>query len=342
MLDPPAGDTMRSLLPAPDAALDPVTRAPRFGSYRGGLPRVDLSPMLAGFGTRIAKHKRWMYVAIVGDDLYVAVCIVRLGYAANAWAFAYDARTSTLLVDRSILAAPFACKVGDSAEACEASIASGGQRIAIARAPGSSVYLVEAKVRGLDVRARVESNGAPPPITAIAPLGSGGLVGTTEKRTLLEVTGEAVIRGERRSLDGSIAGYDYTSGIMARRTAWHWAFMLGRATSGERVAVNLVEGFVGEAECAAWVGDELFPLGEGRFTFDPKDPLGPWTIKTDGGAVDLRFRPGAAHVERRTLGVVSSRFVHPIGAFTGTLDIGGRRLAIERALGVTEDQDVTW
>ena len=333
---------MRTILPVPDAVLDPVTLAPRFGSYRGGLPRVDLSPLVASFGTRVAKHKRWMYVAIAGDDLYVAVCIVRLGYVANAWAFAYDARTSELLVDRSILAAPFACKVGDSAEACEASIASGGQRIAIARAPGSSTYSVEARVRGLDVRARLESSRAPPPITAIAPLGAGGLLGTTEKRTLLDVTGEAVIRGVRRSLDDCVAGYDFTSGIMARRTAWHWAFMLGRATSGERVAVNLVEGFVGEAECAAWVGDELFPLGEGRFTFDTKDPLRPWAITTDGGALDLRFRPGAAHIERRNLGVVSSRFVHPIGTFTGTLDVDGRRLAIDRALGVTEDQDVTW
>src|ERR1700733_3981090 len=32
---------MRELLPAPDSIVDPATRLPRLGSYRGGLPRVD-------------------------------------------------------------------------------------------------------------------------------------------------------------------------------------------------------------------------------------------------------------------------------------------------------------
>ena len=334
---------MRTLLPVPDAALEPGTFAPRYGSDPGGRPRVDLSPLLASFRTRVSKHKRWMYVAIATDDLYVAVCIVHLGYAANAWAFAYDARAPRLTVDRSILSGLFACRVGESAgEGCVATITQGRQRIAVARAPGSSVYTVEARLKGLELSARLESKVAPPAVTAIVPLGGHGLLGTTEKRVLLDVTGEATVDGERRALDGALAGYDYTSGILARRTAWHWAFLLGRARSGERVAVNLVEGFVGEAECAAWVGDEVFPLGEGRFAFDPRDALAPWSITTDDGAVNLRFCPGGAHTERRNLGVVSSRFVHPIGAFSGTLEVGGRRLVVERALGVTEDQDVTW
>jgi hypothetical protein len=333
---------MRTLLPVPDGALDGGTSAPRFGSYRGGLPRVDLSPLLSSGLTRIKKHKRWMYVAIVRDDLYIAVCVLRLGYAANAWAFAYDARASRLRVDRSLLAAPSACRIGDAAgEGCEVTFVARGERIAIARAAGSSVYTVETHVRGLDLRARLESRSAPPAITAIAPLGGAGLLDVTEKRTLLEASGEAIIDGEHRSLDGAAAGYDYTSGIMARRTAWHWAFLLGRAESGERVALNLVEGFAGEAECAAWVDGDLFPLGEGRFTFDAQKPLRPWGIAA-GGNVDLRFWPGASHVERRNLGIISSRFVHPIGVFAGTIEVGGRRLVIERALGVTEDQDVTW
>jgi hypothetical protein len=335
---------MRSLLPAPDAALDPQSAAPRYGSYRGGLPRVDLSPLLKSRTTRVLRHKRWMYVAMATGDLYVAVCVVRLGYAANAWAFAYDARTARLVVDRSILAAPFACRVGDSSsDGCEASIRSGRERIEVRRARGATAYDVEADVRGLTLRARIESKDAPPPITAIARLDGGrGLLNTTEKRALLAATGDAVIDGERRSLDGALAGYDYTNGLLARRTSWRWAFFLGNAASGERVAMNLVQGFVGEAECAAWVDGEVFPLSEGRFSFDAADPLRTWQVTSKGGEVDLRFTPGGAHAEKRNLGLVSSRFIHPIGAFEGTLRAGGRELAVQRALGVTEDQDVTW
>jgi hypothetical protein len=332
---------MRALHPVPDGVLDPATRAPRFGSYHGALVCMDLGPLLDG-RTRVTRHKRWMYVAVVRPDLYLAVCVVHLGYAANAWAFAFDARTGRLVVDRSILAPAFVCSVGDTAsEGCEARIRVGRERIAVTRAAGATVYALDARLRGLEIRARLDSVRAPPAITAIAPLGADR-VDVTEKRALLDVTGEAVVAGERRPLDGAIAGYDFTSGIMARRTAWRWAFLLGRAVSGERVAMNLVQGFAGEAECAAWVDGELHPLGEGRFVFDARRPLDPWTVTTADASVDLRFCPGAAHVERRNLGVIASRFVHPIGSFTGTIVAGGRRLVIDGALGVTEDQDVLW
>ena len=48
----------------------------------------------------------------------------------------------------------------------------------------------------------------------------------------------------------------------------------------------------------------------------------------DDGAVDLRLDPGGAHVERRNLGIVASRFIHPIGGFSGTLHVGGRKLVL--------------
>jgi hypothetical protein len=68
---------MRTLLPAPDAALDPVTSAPRFGSYRGGLPSVDLRALAGGRLHRVARAKRWIYFAAASDEVYVALAIVR-------------------------------------------------------------------------------------------------------------------------------------------------------------------------------------------------------------------------------------------------------------------------
>jgi hypothetical protein len=145
------------------------------------------------------------------------------------------------------------------------------------------------------------------------------------------------------SLDGGLAGYDFTSGMLARHTWWRWGFALGRLAGGVPFALNLVEGFVGEAECAAWIGGELVGLGEGRFTFDRAHPAEPWSVRTADGIADLTFRPGAVHEERRDLLLVGSRFVQPCGAWSGTLALPGRpAVTIDRALGVTEDQDVTW
>ena len=206
-----------------------------------------------------------------------------------------------------------------------------------------AAYSVRVKMRGIELHAELDTTGAPPAITAIARVGDDDrLVNTTQKRALLAVRGELNVGGWRRSLTGALAGFDYTHGLLARRTMWRWAFGLGRAKSGERVAFNLVQGFVGEPECAAWVEGEIYPLREGRFAFDRGRPLSEWRVSTADGAVDLRFKPGGMHAEHKNLGLVASRFVQPTGLYSGTLRVGGRELALDGVLGVTEDQDVLW
>ena len=338
---------MRTLVTAPSSAIDPATNSPRFGSYRGGLPEVDLTAM-TGRGVRERllrelRHKRWMYVAIASEDLYIAVAVVRLGYAANAFAFVFDKGRNEMVFDRSSVGPPFACRVGDKGGAgCVAGYRLGDVRISIARAAGASAYTVEAHMGALNLHARLESAAAPPSLTAIAPI-PGNLVSTTEKRTLLAVTGDVTLGGRRRSLDGALAGYDYTNGLLAHHTAWRWGFLLGRATSGERVGLNLVQGFVGEPECGVWVDGELYPLAEGRFAFDEADPMHEWHVTTEDGSVDLRFLPGGVHAEKKNFGVVASRFIQPVGLYSGTIRVPGRApLELDRVLGVSEDQDVRW
>jgi hypothetical protein len=104
--------------------------------------------------------------------------------------------------------------------------------------------------------------------------------------------------------------------------------------------MNLVEGFVGEAECALWIDGALFPLAEGRFDFDAARPLQPWKVKTADGGADLRFEPGGIHEEHKNFGVIASRFVQPVGSFSGTIAVEGRGpIELDQVLGVVEDQD---
>jgi hypothetical protein len=86
----------------------------------------------------------------------------------------------------------------------------------------------------------------------------------------------------------------------------------------------------------------LHPIGEGRFELDEKRPLRPWKVTTTEGALDLEFVPGGAHSDTTNFGVVRARFLHPVGAYRGTLKIAGRTLEIDDMLGVAEDQDVLW
>ncbi len=334
---------MRTLGPAPDSAIDPVTRAPRAGSYRGGLPKVDLTPLGVGTLRRVARHKRWLYIGIATEEVYVGLAVVRLGYVANGFAFVYDAKERRMLADHGVLTTPLQCDVGDAAaEGCLAHLRAPRVAIDVTRPRGSTVYTIDAKVRDLVIAARMDASAAPEAITAITPL-AGQRLTTTEKRPLLAVTGEVQVRGARRSLDGALGGYDYTNGYMARRTIWRWGFALGRAKSGERVAFNVVATAGGEAECAMWIDGELFPIGEARFDFDAASPLSPWHVRTTCGALDLTFAPGGMHVDNTNLGLVASRFIQPAGAYSGRIRVPGRAdLEIDGVLGVTEDQDVLW
>jgi hypothetical protein len=339
----------RTLDPAPDAVIDPSSGEPRFGSYTGAVKRVDLGPVTGSALRRVVRRKRWVYCAIASEDVFVALAIVRLGYAATCFAYALDARAMKMIATRSVMAPPTLVRVGDSMHPA------GGGRAEIAsfRFPGTQAqvsrgadgaYAIEARFRGFTLEARLDASHAPPPITAIAPVGDSErrYVNTTEKRALLSATGELTVDGHRRAFRGALAGYDYTHGLLARRTLWRWAFAMGRATTGERVAFNLVQGFVGEPECAAWVDGALYPLAEGRFAFDRDHPLSPWRVTTADGALDMAFAPAGMHAEDKDLGLLVSRFVQPCGAYRGTMQVGGKRLTLERALGVTEDQFVVW
>ena len=68
--------------------------------------------------------------------------------------------------------------------------------------------------------------------------------------------------------------------------------------------------------------------------------MGPWRLVGDG--IDLAFRPGGVHAQRTNLLVVKSRFVQPVGVFTGTVRVSGRDVQVESLPGVVEDQDVLW
>jgi hypothetical protein len=334
----------RELSPPPVAVLDPYGW-PRFGSYRGELPRVRLGSLDRGPLFRLTHHKRWMYVVIASGDLLVVAAVVHIGYLSNAFVYALDAKERRMLAHHAVVGPAFAAKVGDAAgEGSASSFKLGGASVRINRPLGSSDYSIEAKIKDIDVVATLRSAGAPPPIAAIVPV-PDGLIDMTEKRALLDVTGEAVVAGRRLSLDGGLAGFDYTNGLMPRRTTWRWAFALGRAKSGERVGLNLVQGFTGQAECALWVDGEIYPLGEGSFAFDAENMLSPWQIRTADGGVDLRFEPMAMHSDERDYVLLKSKFFQPSGAFSGRIRVPGEKradLELEGVLGVAEDQDMLW
>jgi hypothetical protein len=328
---------VRSLAPSPATFIDPETRAPAFGSYRGPLPRVVVPGL--GLRARFARRKKWLYVAIAAEDVWISLAVVRTGYAATAFAFAYDLVSKTMLVDRTVLGPTPVSRVADGPhdEGAVARFAMGKTSFVFAR--GGSRLDVRVKIGTLDVEAALDDASAPPSISAIARLGDGLLNGT-EKRALTKVTGTARIEGRTVDLSRALGGWDYTHGLLPRHTKWNWAFGLGKTNDGRPIGFNVVQGFVGEAECAAFVDGDVHPIAEPKFGFDAGRPELPWTLRGDG--IDLTFETGAVHTQHTNLGVIRSRFVQPVGTFSGSIRVAGKDVYVRNLPGVVEDQDVLW
>lgn len=328
---------MRTLAPAPSSFLDPTSGEPAFGAYAGPMPRVALARL--GLGDRIARRKRWVYAAISAEDVWIALGVVRTGYASTTFAFACDVAQARMLAEHTAMGPTPAARVADDpherGELARFSFA--GATLAMTRSEGG--LALRGKVGDIEVDAFVDESGGPPPISAIARVGEG-LFDATEKRALLRVRGRARCGGRDVVLDDGVAGYDYTHGLLPRHTKWRWAFGLGRAASGERLGFNMVQGFVGQPECAAFLDDAVLPLEEPRFLFDAEHPERPWRLEGEG--IDLAFEPAAIHAQKTNLVLVRSRFVQPVGTFRGSLRLEGKDLRVEGLPGVVEDQDVYW
>lgn len=327
----------RTLGTAPSSFLDRSTGLPAFGAYAGPLPAVDWGRL--GLRDRFARRKRWIYAAIRAEEVWLSLAVVRTGYGATAFAFAYDLVGKRMLLDDTAMGpAPVARVTSDLHAAGElACFALGKTRVVVGRsASGIDVHL---RMRDLEIDATIDERAGPPAITAIAPLGDG-LVDATEKRALLSVSGRARCGSREIALAGAIGGYDYTHGLLPRHTKWRWAYAMGKTVGEEPFGFNVVQGFVGGAECAAFVGGEVVPIAEPRFEFDVTDPMGPWRLVGEG--IDLAFAPGAVHAQNTNLLLVKSRFVQPVGVFSGTMGIRGRDVVVAELPGVVEDQDVLW
>ena len=328
----------RALVAAPASLVDPATGALAFGAYEGPLPPVRFPSL--GLRDRALRRKKWLYAAIASDEVWIALAVVRTGYAATAFAFAYDLGEKRMLADETSLAPAFAAGVADDPHApgALARFRLARTRLAIDRTAGG--LAIRARIGRITLDATLADARAPTAIAAIASLGDG-LANATEKRALLDVRGAARVGDRAIALDGAVAGYDYTHGLLPRRTRWRWAFALGRDASGEPIAFNFVQGFVGAAECAVFADGRAHAMPEPRFAFDARAPAAaPWRLEADG--VDLAFFPGGMHAQYTNLGLVRSRFVQPVGTFRGVVRAFGRERRVADLAGVVEDQDVLW
>jgi hypothetical protein len=152
----------------------------------------------------------------------------------------------------------------------------------------------------------------------------------TRKQAAVPVRGRVAALGEVWNVDGPLGFIDDSAGYHARHTRWRWSAGLGRASGGQAVAWNLVEGVhdaPGASERTVWVDGEPHEVGPQPFAAD---------LSSVGG---LSFTPWCQREDQTNRLLFRSHYRQPFGAFAGALPVG---LELEAAHGVMEWHDVHW
>ncbi len=325
---------------------------PFYGRFAGRIDRIDWQdlrgPHERSWLWRRLHHKRWQYVGIGNDEVFIGVAIVDLGWMCTAFAYAFDRVRGELVADwrqdglrawqggvsdqpvqgaRAWFKGPFArlrLQHGASGEDGEAA--------------GSDLLELSVRTRAMKVQVDLSLANAAPFLLGVGPV-TGGLAHATQKSSALPVSGWLNVRGRRFDLSDAVACLDSSNGLLARNTDWRWA-----CAHSPQVGFNLQQGYFGANENALWLDGQLIPLAAAHFEFDPEQPMAPWRVHTEDGLLDLVFTPEGARQEDRNLWIASSQYVQPVGTFSGTVraSLHAEVRQISGLLGVTEDHRSRW
>ncbi len=325
--------------PAPSSVV--VEGTPAHGRYAGRIDRLDWQGLAErrSWLWRRLHHKRWHYVGLGNEQLFIGVAIVDLGWACSAFAYLFDRRRRTLLADWSQdgLAGLQAGVSDEPLADAHAWFRGPGARLSLKHEPGDLLRL-RVSARALRIEAELNLQNMAPPLLAIGPI-KGGLAHATQKTSALPVRGWAEAEGQRFALDSAWAAVDASNGLLARDTAWRWA-----SAHRPDVGFNLQQGYFGSQENVLWLDGQPVPLAAADFEFDAARPLDPWRVRTEDGLLDLVFTPEGARAADKDLGFAASHYVQPIGRFAGTVRASKTATPrqVQDLLGVTEDHRSRW
>lgn len=324
---PPA---LQTAPPALDAG---AGRPAASGRYRGTIADLSTAAWDGDRGLlsrRRLQRKGWMYFSAVTARYSVGYAIVDAGLVATAFVYVYDREQRRLIEEKATLPLGFAARFAPHWRQ-PWQLSQRGKRWQIT--PHADGWQVRFDSPRLTVAMDVARGGEGMSAISSAP---GRPFHHTWKLCALPVALRLGIDG--KTIDMAASGaLDFTLGYPPRSSLWNWASLDGATDDGRKLGVNLVAQFMNGLENALWLGDELIPLAQATFDYDPAQLMAPWRIRTEDGLVDVRFTPDGQRAEHLNALMLRSRFAQPFGRFEGR--IGNHQAS---GFGVVEEHEALW
>lgn len=327
---------MMNALPAAPSSIVGPDGLPVLGRHAGILQGCDwrrLAPPYARSALwRRLHHKRWHYVALSSARMFCAVAIVDLGWMTTCFAYAFDRDDGDMMANFS-----------QDGRLGRLSATLADDALGTSSFARNGVF-IDLGPQGLSLRSpwlEIDAQFGAPAAPALVATGvvAGGTVHATQKTGALPLTGEIRTWRDEYPLDGGTASIDYSNGLLPRETAWRWA-----SAHNAGVGFNLQAGYFGASENAVWLDGAVHPVGPAHFIHNQRDPMEAWRIFTEDDCVDLVFTPEAARREERNLRIAASRYVQPLGAFSGWVRAAADqpKHMVAGLAGVTEQHYARW
>ncbi len=331
-----------AVLPAAPTALIDSQGQVKLGRFVGETGDIDwarLSPPWARSAWwRRFHHKRWHYVALATDEFFCAQAIVDLGWTSTAFAYVFDRQQARVVAAFSQDGLPgFGARLANRCGAgAHHEFNFDGHQLDCRHQVERRSYDLRLHSRHFEIDAEFDDAG---PVLLAVGAAAGGSLHATQKSSALALRGELRLGSTRHDLSGGVASFDYSNGLLARDTAWRWA-----SAHSPELGFNLQAGYFGAQENALWLDGQLIALGAAQFDYDPPHPMTPWRVHTEDGLLQLDFHPEGLRREDKNLLVAASRYVQPIGVFSGWVkaSVNATPRAVQRLVGVTEDHRSRW
>ncbi len=326
---------------------------PLFGFFDGPLKVIDrgavryLDPFGKPYGPlrRWARFKQIQYFGGISSTFVFGCAMADLRYLASVFFYIYDVGARRLTARSFRVPLSLGLTMSDNPVSGESVYRKGDveAKMSYEGSPRRKSLVVRLGSE-LELRASM-SEEACQPMSLCTRAGYDGWV-YANKTAGLPVSGRLTWGGAEHDLEalGTHGHHDFSCGYMRRETYWNWACLSGLDAEGHALGLNVSCGVneTSYSENCAWLDGSLIRLGLARFVFDRADVMKPWEVKSQDGAVDLRFTPLGLHEERMQAGLVASNFRQVFGYFEGEMVLSGRARRVNRIFGFVEDQYVKW
>jgi hypothetical protein len=327
----------------------------RFGHFSSGVRHPNLLDAKKPFGfpmprpLRAARLKEWQAMQLGNGRVFLHVALFQAKSIAMVQLKLYDRATKTKHVfERPVL--PTAFRVAQGLFGTRTAYDRRGVRLEFENdLDGASLVL------RLDVRAhrgfpalrgelKLDAAKTEPLVVSI-PFGRNR--GMYSHKGLFPVSGRLDVDGATQEFHHG-SGYaliDDHKGYYDYRMRWDWLTGAAYDASGDLVGFNLTRNASidpdGFNENAFWRNGSITLLPAVRFTRGMQGDREIWSVRDDGGRVDVEFEVEAQGDVKLNLGLIASNYRGPFGYIRGRLaGVTGEALELDGVFGMAEDFDL--